>query len=56
MPTSNKISSYQFLLSLLEGKNHEQSSRNNQSVSHGVSPLKYGGNFGGGDKLFKANL
>ena len=31
MPILNKIISYQFLVALLEGANHEQSSQNNQS-------------------------
>ena len=44
MPTSGKISSYQFLLILLEGKNHEQSLRNNQSTQCVSRPLKYKGN------------
>ena len=32
IPTLNKISRYQFLLIQLEGKNHKQSSQNNQST------------------------
>ena len=33
IPTSKKVSnSYQFLLILLEGIDHEQSSQNNQSI------------------------
>ena len=32
IPTLNKITSYQFLLNLLERENHEQSSQNNQST------------------------
>ena len=31
LPTLNKGISYQFLLALLEGANHKQSSQNNQS-------------------------
>ena len=32
IPTLNKIISYQFLLILLEGTNHEQSSQSNESI------------------------
>ena len=41
--TVNKIISYQFLVILLEGANHEQSSQINQSVW--CSPQKYGRGF-----------
>ena len=40
IPRLNKIISYQFLLTLLEMANHEQSSQHNQCL-HGASPLKY---------------
>ena len=41
MPPLTNISSYQFLLNLLEVTNHEQSSQNNQSTWY--LPLKYEG-------------
>ena len=59
MPTLHKISSYQFLLILLEGGNHEQSSQDNQSTWCLPHSLKYVGvffppqkSFSWEDKLF----
>ena len=58
MPILNKIISYQFLVALLEGANHEQSSQNNQSSWCSPPPLKYGRDFfqkrfSWGTKLFR---
>ena len=38
IPTLNKFISYQFLLVLLEGANHEQSSQNNYSTCGTLPP------------------
>ena len=42
IPTLNKISSYGFVIVLLEGKNNEKLSQNNQ-FAWLLSPLKYEG-------------